>query len=72
MQKWEYLTVGAKHGGIEFVDTKEVRGKDAKGKPVILLWVDYAKELGEQGWELAGVLRDEEPAWRAFFKRPIE
>jgi hypothetical protein len=72
MQQWEYRTAVVGGHDVFEVDGQDLPyRKNAKGRSVPQLWMDYAKELGEQGWELAGVIcGDNQSNFTAFFKRP--
>jgi hypothetical protein len=72
MQKWEYLITEADYFRVCRVDGQDLPfRKDAEGKSARPSWVDYAKELGEQGWELAGISTGStQDRFTAFFKRP--
>jgi hypothetical protein len=71
MQKWEYLFVETCHSVIkkkEVTIVSEVNNQDADFKNPILL-LEYSSQLGQAGWELAGVWGQ----WgnKLIFKRPI-
>lgn len=75
MQKWEYLTVqfsdaDPTHSNVVPLPVMGlINGKnDIRGQPIH----EVVRELGEQGWEMIGVLSTEELLFGhyLFFKRP--
>ncbi len=68
LRKWEYQTVTFHEYGAwkpRLIDQIEIEGwKNMPGMP------DYLAQLGDEGWELAGVSKIERNQIMAFFKRP--
>jgi hypothetical protein len=64
MQRWEYLEViTANDNRILFIDGKETKWTS---RPTLTLYLD---ELGEEGWELVGIMEKERTF---YFKRPLQ
>ena len=54
MNKWEYKVVRTYGGVVMLTNGMEV-GKIANNQPVGQLLYEYLNELGEEGWEVAGM-----------------
>ena len=74
MQKWEYLEI--RISGPEWADNRGNWGRLADMKLRSLPWRSTGplmNELGEAGWELAGIADDESlNSYIMYFKRPKE
>jgi hypothetical protein len=66
--KWEYMEVVFRdYGGYR---PRYVNGEEQKGWKDAPLIRDYLNQLGEQGWELAGLGSREDREMPAYLKRP--
>jgi len=54
MDKWEYKVVRT-YGGVVMLTNGQEVGKIVNNQPVGQLLFEYLNELGEEGWDVAGM-----------------
>jgi hypothetical protein len=54
MDKWEYKVVRT-YGGVVMLNNGQEVGKIVNNQPVGQLLYEYLNELGEEGWDVAGM-----------------
>jgi hypothetical protein len=54
MDKWEYKVVRT-YGGVVMLTNGQEVGKIVNNQPVGQLLYEYLNELGEEGWDVAGM-----------------
>ena len=69
MQKWEYRTVTMDRDARQIVVSQPTPGTEKAGTPGDLPSV--LNQLGEDGWELCGVVSQGERGSLMIFKRPM-
>ena len=54
MDKWEYKVVRT-YGGVVMLTNGQEVGKIVNNQPVGVMLYEYLNEVGEEGWEVAGM-----------------
>jgi hypothetical protein len=68
MQKWEYLEVEVERPYAHAVNNQRLEWDRQGKKP---LFLQYANELGTQGWEMCGIAgSDSRTYFIVYFRRP--